>query len=157
MKPQTRELLTQTAEFDDIIVKFTDRCFAILENLSREQIRDDIDITEISWNDEESTAFISATVTFNKLVTRLCHKNFISLFEKMKVYAKTHVLEPAMGGPMFSSMVQGLAVVQPDKTLDFFIPHLCSKLETILLDQSLYSKVITYYNFICIISDLIVS
>ena len=141
MKPKTEELLNKTAEFDELVLKFTDRCFAIMENLSREKIREELNSTEISWNSEEATAFTSITATFDKLATRLSKKNFTFLLEKLKKYAQTHILEPALAGPMFASMVKGLAVVEPDLTFDFFIPYLCSQIEDILLDQSLYSKV----------------
>ena len=65
--------------------------------------------------------------------------------EKLKKFAQTRILESALAGPMFASMVKGLAVVEPDSTLDFFIPYLCSRIEDILLDQSLYSKVNNHF------------
>ena len=138
---KTSEISNQNSAFDDIIMKFTDRCFVLLENISRENVREEIDTTDISWNSEESTAFTEITSTFQKLVTRLSKKNFTYLLEKLKNYAQSNILEPALAGPMFASLVKGLAIVQPEQTLDFFIPYLCSQIEEILLDKSLFSKV----------------
>ena len=145
MDTKTQELLNKTAEFDDLVLKFTDRCFGIMENLSREKIREELNSTEISLNSEEATAFTSITATFDKLATRLSKKNFTFLLQKLKKFAQTRILELALAGPMFASMVKGLAVVEPDSTLDFFIPYLCSRIEDILLDQSLYSKVNNHF------------
>jgi hypothetical protein len=47
LEPKLVELLSKTAEFDEIILNLTDRCFAVLENISREQIGDDIDTTDM--------------------------------------------------------------------------------------------------------------
>ena len=109
-------------------------------------IGDDIDTTDIALNDEESTAFNTITITFEKLTSKLSKKHFDPLLERMKKYASTHVLEPALAGPMFSSMVKSLATAQPEETLDFFVPHLCSEIENILEEKSLYLKVTNHRN-----------
>ena len=44
-------------------------------------------------------------------------------------------MEPAVAGSIFAAMVKGAAAVQPDQTLDFFVPHLCSRIEAILGDR----------------------
>ena len=98
--------------------------------------------SSIALNDEESTAFNAITITFEKLTSKLSKKHFDPLLKRMKKYASTHVLEPKLAGPMFSSMVKALATAQPDETLDFFIPHLCSEIANILQEKSLHSKVI---------------
>ena len=147
MEPKLVELLSKTAEFDEIISNLTDRCFAVLENISREQIGDDIRTTDIAWNDEESTAFNAITITFEKLTSKLSKKHFEPLLERLKKYATTHVLEPKLAGPMFSSMVKALVTAQPEDTLNFFIPHLCSEIENILQEKSLYLKVINQQNY----------
>ena len=141
LEPKVVELLGKTEEFDEIISNLTDRCFAVLENISREQIGDDINTKDIALNDEESEAFNTIIVTFTKLVSKLSKNNFDPLLERMKKYATTHVLEPILAGPLFALMVKALANTQPDETLNFFIPHLCSQIENILQEKSLYFKV----------------
>ena len=134
------ELLCQTALFDDLVLIFTDRCLTMLENSSREQVRHDVDAMEESLNEEELAADAAITETFHKLVSRLSMKNFNVILEKLKRYAQTHILEPAVAGSIFASMVKGVAAVQPEQTLDFFIPHLCSRIESILGDRSSKSE-----------------
>ena len=141
MEPKVVELLGKTEEFDEIISNLTDRCFAVLENISREQIGDDINTKDIALNDEESEAFNTIIVTFTKLVSKLSKNNFDPLLERMKKYATTHVLEPILAGPMFALMVKALANTQPEETLNFFVPHLCLEIENILQERSLYLKV----------------
>ena len=141
MEPKVVELLGKTEEFDEIISNLTDRCFAVLENISREQIGDDINTKDIALNDEESEAFNTIIVTFTKLVSKLSKNNFDPLLERMKKYATTHVLEPILAGPMFALMVKALANTQPEETLSFFVPHLCLEIENILQERSLYLKV----------------
>ena len=109
-------------------------------------IGDDIDTTDIDLNDEESTAYNTITITFEKLTLKVSKKHFDPLLERMKKYATTNVLEPKLAGPMFSSMVKALATAQPEDTLDFFLPHLCSEIEKILEEKSLYLKVTHHRN-----------
>lgn len=148
MEPKVFELLGKTEEFDEIILNLTDRCFAVLENISREQIGDEVNTTDIALNDEESRAFNSITITLQNLISRLSKNNFDPLLERMKKYATTHVLEPVLAGPMFALMVKALANTQPEETLNFFIPHLCSEIENILQEKSLYLKVTNHRYYI---------
>ena len=148
LEPKVVELLDKTGEFDEIISNLTNRCFDVLENISREQIGDDIDLSKISWNDEESVAYNAIIITFEKLTSKLSKKHFDPLLERLEKYATAHVLEPALAGPMFSSMVKALANAQPEETLDFFLPHLCSKVENILQEKSLYLKVTNHQSYI---------
>ena len=103
--------------------------------------------SSIALNDEESTAFNAITITFEKLTSKLSKKHFDPLLKRMKKYATTNVLEPKLAGPMFSSMVKALVTAQPEDTLNFFIPHLCSEIENILQEKSLYLKVINQQNY----------
>ena len=121
------ELLCQTALFEDFVVTFTDHCLTMLENSSRENVRQEADVMEESLNDEELAADAAITETFQKMVSRLSMKSFNMILEKLKRYAESHILEPAVAGSIFASMVKGAAAVQPDQTLDFFVPHLCSR------------------------------
>lgn len=130
------QLLCQTAVFEDFVVSFMDKCLTMLENSSREQIRHDADVMEESLNDEELAADAAITETFQKLVSRLNMKHFNMVLEKLKRYAQDHILEPAVAGAIFASMVKGMAAVQPEQTLDFFIPHCCSRIEAILGDRT---------------------
>ena len=111
----------------DFVVTFTDHCLTMLENSSRENVRQEADIMEESLNDEELAADAAITETFQKMVSRLSMKSFNLILEKLKRYAESHILEPAVAGSIFASMVKGAAAVQPDQTLDFFVPHLCSR------------------------------
>ena len=113
----------------------------MLENSSREQVRHDVDLMEETLNDEELAADAAITETFQKLVSRLSMKNFNVILEKLKRYAQTHILEPAVAGSIFASMVKGVAVVQPELTLNFFIPHICSRIESILGDRYTVSEI----------------
>ena len=126
------ELLCQTALFDDFVLTFTDHCLTMLENSSRENIGHDAVVLEETLNEEEIAADAAITETFQKLVSRLSMKNFNAVLEKLKRYAQSHILEPAVAGAIFASMVKGVAAIQPDQTLEFFIPHLCSRIEAIL-------------------------
>ena len=111
----------------DFVVTFTDHCLTMLENSSRENVRQEADVMEESLNDEELAADAAITETFQKMVSRLSMKSFNMILEKLKRYAESHILEPAVAGSIFASMVKGAAAVQPDQTLDFFVPHLCSR------------------------------
>ena len=118
---------------------FTDKCLTMLESSSREQIRQEDDMMEEALNAEEIATDEAITETFHKLVSKLSKKNFNVILQKLKHYAQSHILEPAVAGAIFASMVKGVTAVQPEQTLDFFIPHLCSTIDAILEDQSMNS------------------
>ena len=111
----------------------------MLENSSREQIRQEDDVMEEALNAEEIATDEAITETFHKLVSKLSKKNFNAILQKLKHYAQSHILEPAVAGAIFASMVKGVTAVQPEQTLDYFIPHLCSTIDAILEDQSMNS------------------
>ena len=89
--------------------------------------RHDADVMEESLNDEELAADAAITETFQKVVAKVTMKSFNAVLEKLKRYAQNHILEPAVAGAIFASMVKGCAAVQPDQTLEFFVPHLCTR------------------------------
>ena len=62
------------------------------------------------------------------------------ILDRLKKYAQSQILEPVVAGVIFTSMVKGVAVAQPEQTLDFFIPYLCSKIETIVNHATLYNS-----------------
>ncbi len=130
------ELLCQTAVFDDFVLTFTDHCLTMLENSSREQVNHDADVMEESLNDEELAADAAITETFQKLVSRLSQKSFNTVLDKLKRYAQSHILETAVSGSIFASMLKGVTAVQPEPVLEFFVPYLCSRIEAILGDRS---------------------
>jgi hypothetical protein len=110
----------------------------MLENSSREQVRHDANVMEESLNDEEIAADAAITETFQKLVGRVSSKIFNIVLDKMKKYAQNHILEPAVAGSIFAAMVKGVTAVQPNKALEFFIPHLCSRLVFAIHDTDIF-------------------
>ena len=71
-------------------------------------------------------------------------KSFNAVLEKLKRYAQNHILEPAVAGAIFASMVKGVAAVQPDQTLQFFVPHLCTRLVKSLINKYFYLENFTW-------------
>ena len=78
------ELLCQTALFEDFVLTFTDHCLTMLENSSRENVRQEADVMEESLNDEELAADAAITETFQKMVARLSMKSFNVILTKLK-------------------------------------------------------------------------
>ncbi len=132
---EEEELLAKTSMFEDFVVTFTGHCLTLLENSSREQVGHDADAMDETLNDEEIAADAAITETFHKMVGRCSAKIFNLVFDKLKRYTQSTILEPAVAGAIFASMCKGCVAVQPEVTLEFFVPYLTQRIETILIDR----------------------
>lgn len=142
LTPDEEELLSKSAYFEDFVLTFTDNCLSLLENSSREQIRsEDADVMEETMNEEEIAADAAITDTFQKIASRSSPQIFRLVLSKLTRYVDNKILEPAVAGAIFSSTVKAAASVQPDQTLDFFVPHLVARIESRLADRQQGSKV----------------
>ena len=70
--------------------------------------------------------------------------NDLALLEQAYLSFKRHDCESALR--QYRSLAEAGRCNQ--KTLDFFIPHLCSEIENILQEKSLYLKVINQNYFV---------
>ena len=64
------------------------------------QTRQESDTMEECLNEEEIAADCTISDTFQKLMTRISRPTFLVVFDKIKRYVDSRILEPAVAGAM---------------------------------------------------------
>ena len=124
MTEEERKLCLGSAVFEDFVVMFVDKCLTLVEHSSREQVffdfllyyshlkdyscgnvnllqtRQESDTMEECLNEEEIAADCTISDTFQKLMTRISRPTFLVVFDKIKRYVDSRILEPAVAGAM---------------------------------------------------------
>ena len=134
------QLCIKSSMFEDFVLNFVDRCFTLVENSSREQTRQENDTMDESLNEEEIAADCTISDTFQKMMTRISHFTFNVTFDKLKRYVDSRILEPTVAGAIVAAMCKACTNVEPERTLKFFVPHLCQRIETILEERVNHKK-----------------
>lgn len=134
-------LVARSAMSEHVALQFTDRCMCIIENCSREQTRQDSEALDDYLNEDEMVVDMTISETFQKLVSRCSGQIFDAVFRRIQRHVQTRILEPAVSGSILAGMCNACVVIQPEMTLKFFVPFLCSKVEAILKERVNLRKV----------------
>ena len=90
------DLLSRTGLFEDWAVSFVDQCLQVIENISREQTRQETDQMDETLNEEEIAADSAISDTFHKMMAKCSPRIFQLVFKKIKHHVETRVLEPVV-------------------------------------------------------------
>lgn len=132
--------LAQTSLLEDFALQFTDKCLTLIENTSRLQTRHEIDVMEEDLNDEELAVDCAVADTFSKMLWKASPEIFELVFNRVKRYIQNRIMEAYVSGSILAGMCKSLVSVQPVKALEFFIPHLCQRIEIALSERVASNK-----------------
>ncbi|XP_022243744.1 proteasome activator complex subunit 4-like [Limulus polyphemus] len=125
-----QEICLATAEFEDFVLQFMDRCFALIENSSLEHpARLDRDTEKM--NLEENVLEIGLTSTFSSILTQSSPEIFKAALRKLYSFVSSHILETKVSGRFAANMCRSAARVNPEATLRLFLPHFCKLVITL--------------------------
>eukprot|EP00118_Oscarella_pearsei_P016564 m.158850 g.158850 ORF g.158850 m.158850 type:complete len:1318 (+) comp38755_c1_seq1:297-4250(+) len=130
--PQTREDLTEdekelcsvTAQFEEFLVNFLNRCFLLIENSGQELSTPSQKTSSMAslFNQEN----MMENGLFSALQTILCQSSpelFQVALKRLFKFATSHILEVEVAGKMCSSMCRAAAKAYPESTLRLFVPY----------------------------------
>ena len=126
-KGETQEKLVlagQTASFENFVHEFMNRCFTLIENSVRVNIRSDGGNTDEYLNDEEIAADAAINDTFGRMCMNSSPEIFDVIFGKLKNYLSGKIIEPTVAGGILASMCKSVVQCNPEKSLAFFVPYL---------------------------------
>lgn len=126
-KGETQERLVlagQTASFENFVHEFMNRCFTLIENSVRVNIRSDGGNTDEYLNDEEIAADAAINDTFGRMCMNSSPEIFDVIFGKLKNYLSGKIIEPTVAGGILASMCKSVVQCNPEKSLAFFVPYL---------------------------------
>ncbi|XP_044171551.1 proteasome activator complex subunit 4-like [Acropora millepora] len=131
MTEDEKELCLATAQFEDFVLQFMDRCFVMIENSSFENTSE-LDSTTMKADQRhslEGMMGMGVASTFHAILMQSSPKIFQSALEQLFAFCSNKVLETKVAGKMASDMCRAAARTNAPATLKMFVPHCCSVIE----------------------------
>ncbi|XP_021936150.1 proteasome activator complex subunit 4B-like isoform X2 [Zootermopsis nevadensis] len=112
-----------TADFEDFVLQFLDRCFALIESSSMEVTRLEREEDKRSKLENMAEGALSSTCT--SVLMQTSSHIFKSALKKLHSFVTGHILETKVAGHFMATVVRSFAKVNPEETLRVLVPHLC--------------------------------
>jgi proteasome activator subunit 4 len=125
----------QTAQFEDFIVAFLDRCFALIECSTLEQTREEVSMSDHRNSREETMKDIGMASTFNAILIHSSEALYMLALRKVQGFIKGRILETKIAGRIASSLCRCLVKARPDKGLPAFVPNACDVINDLLKEN----------------------
>ncbi|XP_077359602.1 proteasome activator complex subunit 4B-like [Festucalex cinctus] len=133
-----RELCFASAEFEDFVLQFLDRCFAVIDSSALEQTRDD---TETDTQTQlESLVELGLASTVSTVLTQCSTHIYMVALEKVYNFATSNIFETCVSGRMVADVCRAAAKCHPAESLKLFVPHCCSLIFQIAENEDLQSE-----------------
>ncbi|OXB74298.1 UNVERIFIED_CONTAM: hypothetical protein H355_006827 [Colinus virginianus] len=97
-----RELCSATAEFEDFVLQFIDRCFGLIESSTLEQTREETETEKMTHL--ESLVELGLSSTFSTVLTQCSKDIFKVALEKVFNFAVSNIFETRVAGRMVADM-----------------------------------------------------
>ncbi|KAG9484281.1 hypothetical protein GDO78_009934 [Eleutherodactylus coqui] len=119
-----RELCSASAEFEDFVLQFMDRCFALIESSVLEQTREETETEKMTH--VESLVELGLSSTFSTILTQCSKEIFKVALEKVFNFAVSNIFETRVSGRMVADLCRAAVKCCPVDSLKLFLPHCCS-------------------------------
>ncbi|XP_006004010.1 proteasome activator complex subunit 4 isoform X2 [Latimeria chalumnae] len=130
-----RELCSATAEFEDFVLQFMDRCFALIENSTLEQTREETETEKMTHL--ESLVELGLSSTFSTILTQCSAEIFEVALKKVFNFAITNIFETRVAGRMVADMCRAAVKCNPTKSLKLFVPHCCKVITQLTVNDDI--------------------
>ncbi|KAG7506391.1 proteasome activator complex subunit 4B-like [Solea senegalensis] len=133
-----KDLCFASAEFEDFVLQFLDRCFALIDSSTLEQTRDE---TETDTQTHlESLVELGLFSTVSTVLTQCSTEIYKVALHKVYNFATSNIFETCVSGRMVADMCRAAAKCHPAESLRLFIPHCCSVIFHITNNEELQSE-----------------
>ncbi|KAK0140557.1 Proteasome activator complex subunit 4B [Merluccius polli] len=105
-----KDLCFASGQFEDFVLQFLDRCFALVDSSALEQTRGETETETQNQLESLVELGLSSTVALHKLYQ----------------FATTNTFETCVSGRMVADMCRAAAKCHPAESLRLFVPHCCS-------------------------------
>uniref|UniRef100_A0A4W6E8I3 Proteasome activator subunit 4 n=1 Tax=Lates calcarifer TaxID=8187 RepID=A0A4W6E8I3_LATCA len=119
-----REMCSASAEFEDFVLQFMDRCFALIDSSTLEQTREETETEKMTHL--ESLVELGLSSTFSTILTQCSLDIFKVALVKVFNFATTNIFETRVAGRMVADMCRAAAKCHPAESLKMFVPHCCN-------------------------------
>lgn len=134
MREDEAELCRMTSQFEDFVVQLLDRFFLLIENSAIHQDLGRIGVELRRGDSHEVLMSAGITGSIHSILSHCSPQIFEVTLDKLFRFATSHVFENVLAGKMCGDMCGASSKVDPINTLNRFIPHITSTIESILQD-----------------------
>uniref|UniRef100_A0A0P4W4D0 Proteasome activator complex subunit 4 C-terminal domain-containing protein n=1 Tax=Scylla olivacea TaxID=85551 RepID=A0A0P4W4D0_SCYOL len=134
-----QEVCLQTANFEDFVLQFMDRCFALIENSTLEQITQQDRETE-KMNREENMLEMGLSSTFSAIITQAHPKIYDAALQRLQTFIKGKMIEIHVAGKFAANMCRSAVKVNPPEALKVFVPGVCRLLLTLTDNEEVQNE-----------------
>uniref|UniRef100_A0A4W5P868 Proteasome activator subunit 4 n=1 Tax=Hucho hucho TaxID=62062 RepID=A0A4W5P868_9TELE len=128
-----REMCSASAEFEDFVLQFMDRCFALIDSSTLEQTREETETEKMTHL--ESLVELGLSSTFSTILTQCSIDIFKVALEKVFNFATTNIFETRVAGRMVADMCRAASKCHPAQSLKLFVPHCCNAINQIAVSN----------------------
>ncbi|CAL8307041.1 unnamed protein product [Boreogadus saida] len=118
------ELCFVSAQFEDFVLQFLDRCFSLVDSSALEQTRGETETD--TQNQLESLLELGLTSTVSTILTQCSPEIYQVALRKLHLFATSSTFETCVSGRMVADMCRAAAKCHPAEALRLFVPHCCS-------------------------------
>ncbi|XP_055031264.2 proteasome activator complex subunit 4B isoform X1 [Misgurnus anguillicaudatus] len=133
-----RELCSASAEFEDFVLQFMDRCFALIDSSTLEQTREETETEKMTHL--ESLVELGLSSTFSTILTQCSMEIFKVALEKVFNFATTNIFETRVAGRMVADMCRAAAKCHPAESLRLFVPHCCNSITHLTANEDVSNE-----------------
>lgn len=136
-----------TADFEDFVLQFLDRCFTLIESSSLEMTR--LECEEDKRSELENMAEGALSSACTTLLMQTSSQIFKSAMKKLCSFVTGHIFETKVAGHFMAAVVRSFSKVNPEETLRVLLPHLCDTVLTLvdsddILDEEILDNELLY-------------
>uniref|UniRef100_A0A673FRQ3 Proteasome activator complex subunit 4B-like n=1 Tax=Sinocyclocheilus rhinocerous TaxID=307959 RepID=A0A673FRQ3_9TELE len=133
-----RELCSASAEFEDFVLQFMDRCFALIDSSTLEQTREETETEKMTHL--ESLVELGLSSTFSTILTQCSMEIFKVALEKVFNFATTNIFETRVAGRMVADMCRAAAKCHPAESLRLFVPYCCNAITHLTANEDVSNE-----------------
>jgi len=134
LSEEEKTVCFQTAQFEDFMVEFLNRCFAIVENSEVQQIRSEVSTDDASVSREDTMKDVGMASTFSAILMQSSEKLYDVALKKVKSWINGKIMEWKVSGKIAAGLCRCLTKVRPDKGLAGLLPLVLDIIEGIVKD-----------------------
>ncbi|XP_068596993.1 proteasome activator complex subunit 4A [Brachionichthys hirsutus] len=133
-----REMCSASAEFEDFVLQFMDRCFALIDTSTLEQTREETETEKMTHL--ESLLELGLSSTFSTILTQCSLEIITVALEKVFNFATTNIFETRVSGRMVADMCRAASKCRPAEALKLFVPHCCNAINQIAFHEEVLNE-----------------
>ncbi|XP_075223188.1 proteasome activator complex subunit 4A-like isoform X2 [Lycorma delicatula] len=123
LTPEEEVTCSATAQMEDFLLQFLDRCFLLIESSSLENTRLEQDSDKRSKLENIAEGAIASTCF--SILNQTSLAIFNTAVQKLYSFVTNRILETKVAGRFIATMCGAFCRVRPDVTLKLFLPHMC--------------------------------